>query len=115
VAVTADLVPQTGGAVRGTDTPVVTTAPDGSVVALSLNFEPLAARSTLEIEMEKVGGGFLWKTQTERDRGTEDLMAWLPSGFPPGDYVIRLSNVTRGQRLLATYQLILRHSTPVGR
>ena len=114
-AVIAELDPLAGGAVRGaSDTQILTTPPGGSSVTLILNFEPLGARATLEVEVADEGGQVRWMGRTERDRAAATVILSLPAGgYPPGRYMIRLSDVTHGRRLLATYSMVLRQgATP---
>jgi hypothetical protein len=112
-AAIADLEPQYLGAVRGSSDPqLVSTPPDALTVTLVLNFPPLAARRTLEIEVADANGLTRWTGRTERNQDTAMLTLALPTaGYPPGRYVIRLFDVTRGHIPLATYPLLIR---PVG-
>jgi len=104
-----DLDPRDAGGVRGSADPQpVTTGPDASLVTLILNFAPLAARSTLEVEVGDQGGQSLWKGRIERDRSTASLTLALPTqGYPAGRYGIRIFDVTRVRTPIATYAVII--------
>jgi len=107
-----DLEPRVAEAVRGAGGPqVVTTAANALVVTLVLNFPPLASTATLEIEVQDANRRVLWSNRTERPRDTAALTLALPTaGYPAGDYVIRIFDVTRGRTLLATYPVVIRHT-----
>jgi hypothetical protein len=112
-----DLEPQYGGVVRGTSDPqIVTMAPNAPVVRLILNFPPLASRSTLVVEVAEQDGRVRWVGRTHHDQGAATLALALPSeGYPGGEYVIRLFDVTRGRTPLAAYPVVIRHTSGTGR
>ena len=107
----ANLEPRYAGVVRGSSDPqIVTTASNALTVTLILNFPPLASRSTLEIEVADRSGQVRWMGRTQRDQDTETLTLALPSaGYPAGEYVIRLIDVTRGRTRLASYPVVIQH------
>ena len=105
-----DLKPQIAGAVRGAlDPPIVTTAADALAMTLVLNFPPLSSRSTLEVDVADANGQSRWTGRSEQNQDTATLTMALPTaGYPPGRYVIRLFDVTRGRTLVATYPVVIR-------
>lgn len=107
----AALEPGFAGAVRGSSDPqIVTASPDAPAVTLILQLSPLPARSTLLVEIVDQSGQVRWTGRTERQQGTDALTLSLPrEGYPPGEYVIRLFDVTTGRRSLASYPVVIRH------
>ena len=72
----------------------VTINPDASLVALVLNFDPLRARSTLEVELIDDSGRTRWVGRAQRDRTTATLTLAVPTDdFPAGRYDIRVFRV----------------------
>jgi hypothetical protein len=108
-----DLEPRNAEVVRGSADPqVVTTSPNVPTVTLILNFPPLASRSTLEVEVAREGGPPQWMGRIQRNADTTSLTLALPTlAYPTGAYVVRLFDVSRGRTLLATYEVIIRHSS----
>jgi hypothetical protein len=114
-----DLDPIGGGTTRGTrSAPDVVAPPDAGAVTLILNFPPLAAASTLSIEIASAADAGAqrasgiaapgWSRRTERAAGAASLNLTLPRhSYPPGRYVIRLSNAASGAEV-ATYRITLR-------
>jgi len=97
-------------AVRGTARPpVVTTAANTLVTTFVLNLPPLPSRAMLEIEVVDATGQVRWTGRTQRDQDASTLTLALPtSGYPAGEYVIRLFDVTRGRTPLAVYPVVIR-------
>ena len=106
-----ELEPQPGGTVRGADDrAIVTTTPDAPTVTLVLNLPPIVSRSTFEVEVADKGGQVRWTGRTSRDQDGAALTLSLPAaGYPPGEYVVRLFDVTRGRTALAAYSVVIRH------
>ena len=65
----------------------------------------------LEIEVVDATGQVRWTGRTQRDQDTTTLTLALPTpGYPAGEYVIRLFDVTRGRTPLAVYPVVIRHA-----
>jgi hypothetical protein len=107
-----DLQPRVADAVRGTTkSQVVTTTSTALVTTLVLNFPPLPSRAMLEIEVVDATGQVRWTGRTQRGQDTSTLTLALPTpGYPAGEYVIRLFDVTRGRTPLAVYTVVIRHA-----
>jgi hypothetical protein len=112
-----DLEPQDTGVTRGTSDPAIATvSANAPAVTLILNFSPLASRSTLEVEVAREGGPVGWVGRTQLDAGTSTLPLSLPRvSYPPGGYVIRLFDVTRDRRALASYPIVIQYAAGKGR
>jgi hypothetical protein len=97
--------------VRGGSEPrIVTITPESLTITLILNFSPLASRATIEVEIADDGGQVHWTGRTQREAGTSTLTLALPgSGYPTGEYFIRLFDVTRARMSLAAYPVVIRH------
>jgi hypothetical protein len=106
-----DLDPQPGEAVRGGSEPsVATIAPSAAAFTVILNFSPLPSPSSLEVEVSR-GGQVRWTGRVQRDAGASTVTLALPSvDYPNGEYLIRLFDVTRARRALASYPLVIRHA-----
>lgn len=101
-----------GGSRSGGPAQVVTARADAPAVVLILNFAPLAARTTLRVEIVDDKGQTRWSGTTERPRQTASLNLTLPrQAFPPGTYRIRLARPSNGaatgQETLAVYPIAL--------
>ena len=110
-AAVVDLDPQLGEVVRGGSEPqIVTINPSAPVFTVILNFSPLAARSTIEVEVVQEGQT-RWTGRTQREAGASTVTLALPGGdYPAGEYLIRLFDVTRGRTAFAAYAVIIRHT-----
>jgi hypothetical protein len=107
-----DLKPRVAEVVRGPVGPeVVTTTSNALVTTLVLNFPPLPSRAMLEVEVADATGQVGWTGRTQRGQDTSTLTLALPTpGYPAGEYVIRLFDVTRGRTPLAVYPVIIRRA-----
>jgi hypothetical protein len=101
------LDPAFEGLVRGApELRRITRPPDAPSMSLVLNIPPLQSRSTLEVEVMGSDGGIRWAGRTQRQEGDASVTLTLPAaGFPPGEYVIRVLDVGRGQAILGTYPI----------
>ena len=111
VAGIVDLEPRSGEVLRGSADPqIVVTGPNAPAVTVVLNHEPLTVRSTLEIVVEGKSPEMRWTSRAQRDQDSAALAVVFPVGYPAGEYVIRLFDVTRGRTLLGVYPVVIRRN-----
>jgi hypothetical protein len=106
-----DLDPAGTGVRSSSGAQTATAPPDAQLVTLILNFAPLAARSTLEVEVTGQSGEPRWVGRTVRDREAASLNLTLPrQTYPSGDYTIGVFVVTSGRKAIATYSVTIRYA-----
>jgi hypothetical protein len=104
--------PPGAAVIRGANQAQVVTVPaESRFIALILNFTPLPARATLQVDVTDARGQRRWVGSTEVARATATLNLMLPArAYPSGGYVIRISDITAGTRPLVEYPVGIRYS-----
>jgi hypothetical protein len=105
-----DLQPRTGEAVRGSADPQIVVTGANAPAVIVLNHAPLTARSTLEVVVAGERPEARWTGRVQQEQDNAALTVVLPTGYPDGQYVIRLFDVTRGRVPLGEYSVVIQRN-----
>jgi hypothetical protein len=110
VAEIVDLEPRSEALVRGAADPQFIVAGRDAPAVTILNHPLLTAKSTLEVAVEGASLEARWTGRVQQEQDSAAFAMVFPAGYPAGEYVVHLFDVTRGRTPLGEYPVVIQRS-----